>query len=268
MTTDVENTGSAEAGCLPYLIHLCSRKGSRKQTSSKKCDTISCTTMVPAYSPPDTHKAQDCGGITSQYPPFRCSPAPRDANQLMAYIERLALESHRLGSLDLDHLITLSRVNVQRAAMENILAVGMNMEWMIDDDSISLFNLSRPQKPTDHISYSPRPTPVQLSIPHHPWLDLFPFPRMRDNLISSSDYFDDEELCRDLMGFWDTHDSRATLLVCGEPHNPRNWEVTPGFLMKWGWLLRGCSELVASSNRWRANPGKRPLFRRSTEKSK
>lgn len=234
---------------------------------------MSCTTIVPAYPPPDTRKAPDCGSqsvppIAPEYPPFRCSLAPADADQRMTYIERLALESQRLGAPNLDHLITLSRVNVQRAVMENILAVGMNMEWMIDDDSISLFNLSRPQIPTDHIPRSLRPTQVQLSIPHHPWLDVFPFPSMRDNLISSSDHFDDEDLCRDLMGFWDTHDSRATLLVWGTPHDPRNWEVTPGFLAKWGWLLRGCSELMASSNRWRANRGERPLFRRSVEVSK
>jgi hypothetical protein len=72
----------------------------------------------------------------------------------MAYLERLALQSQRLGAPNLDHLITLSRVNVQRAVMENILAVGMNMQWMIDDDSISLFNLSGPQIPTDLIPCS------------------------------------------------------------------------------------------------------------------
>ena len=216
---------------------------------------------------------QDGGGksvppITPLYPDFRCSLAPRDANQRMADIVRLALESRTLGVPNLDHLTALSRVNMQRAIMENILAVGMNMEWMIDDDSISLFNLSRPQIPTDHIPYSLRPTHVQLSIPHNPWLDVFPFPSMRDNLISSSDHFDDEELCRDLMGFWDTHDSRATLLVWGSPHDLRNWEVTPEFVAKWGWLMRGCSELVASSNRWRAKRGEKPLFRKSAEASK
>ena len=230
--------------------------------------------MVPASPPPDMRKIQNGGGPpvppnTPQYPPFHCSLAPKDAGQRMADIERLALESQRLGAPNLDHLITLSRVNVQRAVMENILAVGMNMEWMIDDDSISLFNLFRPPPiPTDHIPRSLRPTHVQLSIPHHPWLDVFPFPSMRDNLISWSHHFDDEDLCRDLMGFWDTHDSHATLLVWGTPHDPHNWEVTPGFLAKWGWLLRGCSELLASSNRWRAKRGERPLFRRSAEASK
>lgn len=190
--------------------------------------------------------------------------APEGASQLMIMFERLALESHRQGSPNLDHLITLSRVNVQRAVMENILAVGMTMEWMTEDDAISLFNMPSPQMATDQIPLSLRPTAIQRSTPHHPWLDVFPFPNMRDNLITASEGedFDDEELCRDLMGFWDTHDSRATLLVWGSPYDPRNWEVTPGFLEKWGWLLRGCPELLVSTNKWRVQRGEKALFRK------
>lgn len=132
---------------------------------------------------------------------------------------------------------------------------------MSNDDSISIFNLEQPQPgfAESSIPSSLLPTPVQREIPHHPWLDFFPFPRMRDWLIIAGDSFDDDELCHDLMAFWDTRNTGATLLVWGVPWDPRNWEVTEAFAGKWGWLLHGSSELLASSNSWRLARGERPL---------
>lgn len=139
----------------------------------------------------------------------------------------------------------------------------MTKEWMSADDSISIFNLTQPHQPgfkEDYIPPSLRPTPIQRKIPHHPWLDFFPFPRMRDCLIVAGDSFDDDELCHDLMAFWDTRNTGATLLVWGEPWDPRNWEVTEAFVSKWGWLLKGSPELLAASNSWRLVRGERPLL--------
>ena len=42
------------------------------------------------------------------------------------------------------------------------------------------------------------------------------------------DTFDEDDLCHDLMGFWDSQGTDATLLVWGVPWNPWNWEVTEG----------------------------------------
>lgn len=53
---------------------------------------------------------------------------------------------------------------------------------------------------------------------------------------------------------------RCCLIVWGEPWNEGNWEVTPAFLRKWAWLLKGCAALVESSNRWRAKTGEGPLL--------
>jgi hypothetical protein len=38
------------------------------------------------------------------------------------------------------------------------------------------------------------------------------------------------------------------------------WEVTEGFLRKWGFLLEGCDELIESTNRWRALRGEERLI--------
>ena len=87
-----------------------------------------------------------------------------------------------------------------------------------------------------------RPTELQRSRAHHPWIDFFPSPVMRDNLLRVLDEWDEEDLCTDIMGFWDgTSTGPCGLIVWGEPSVPGNWEVTEGFVRKWGWVVRGVS---------------------------
>ncbi|EGR48813.1 uncharacterized protein TRIREDRAFT_107525 [Trichoderma reesei QM6a] len=44
------------------------------------------------------------------------------------------------------------------------------------------------------------PTRLQLSCPHSNWIDVFPFPQMRDNLIRWENYFSHAEFLTDLLG--------------------------------------------------------------------
>ncbi|KAL4973518.1 hypothetical protein BDW66DRAFT_168487 [Aspergillus desertorum] len=193
-----------------------------------------------------------------------CGHAPPHALAYLRSFEASLRQSYRSNSPQLDHLIDLTRLNVHRAIRENMRAIGMTIEWTICDDSISIFNVSPPSPALnlDKIPLSLRPTEIQKSMPHQPWLDFFPFPSMRDTLISAAHLFDDEELCHDLMAFWNTRDTQATLIVWGASWEPGSWEVTEGFARKWGWLLRGCPELLVSTNIWRSRRGERPLNRR------
>ncbi|GAT25132.1 similar to An14g02830 [Aspergillus luchuensis] len=180
----------------------------------------------------------------------------------MADFEAGALHSYLGGSPQTDMLLNLSRMNVLRAAYQNAIVLGMPAEWLCLDDTISIFSAHGPHIiPNGQMSIPPslRPTALQRAIPHHPWLDVFPFPSMRDNLIRAGDDLDDDELCHDLTAFWDTRSSNATLLVWGTPWDPQNWEVTEDFAMKWGSFLRGCPEILRSTNSWRARRGERPL---------
>ncbi|KAL3455056.1 hypothetical protein BJX64DRAFT_91143 [Aspergillus heterothallicus] len=188
-----------------------------------------------------------------------CANAPPNAQEYLRWFEATLRESYLLGSPKSEHLIGLTRLNVHRAINENIRAIGMDSDWMICDDTISIFNLCSPQSRATYTETSIppalRPTEIQKTIPHHPWLDFFPFPRMRDCLITASHLFDDEELCHDLMAFWDTRNTGATLIVWGQPWDPRNWEASAGFLRKWGWLVKGSMELLLSTNYWRRKRG-------------
>ncbi|KAJ5216624.1 uncharacterized protein N7498_003031 [Penicillium cinerascens] len=177
-----------------------------------------------------------------------------------------AYQRYMLGDPTSDHLLTLTRVNVFRACGNNLKSIGFNMDDMTDD-AISPFSLaSSPEEllsiDNTQMPLSLRPTKIQRTVPHHPWLDFFPLPKMRDNLIEAGDDWDDEQLCHDIMGFWDSPtDGQAGLLVWGEPWDVKNWELTEAFLKKWQWVVRGCPELMNSTNAWRAKRGEKLIFR-------
>lgn len=189
----------------------------------------------------------------------QCTFAPPNLHALMNEFEKRALNSYFKASPKTDLLISLSRLNVLRAAYDNTIAVGMTAEWLCQDDIISIFSMQGHQVSEDRIPSALRPTDLQRSTPHHPWLDIFPFPQFRDNLIRAGDHLDDNELCHDLTAFWDTRTSNARLLVWGIASCPENWEATEDFARKWGFFLRGCPDLLNSTNKWRIRRGEKPL---------
>ncbi|GFG26223.1 hypothetical protein IFM61606_06196 [Aspergillus udagawae] len=183
----------------------------------------------------------------------RCHLAPNNARHIRHAFSILATQSYLTNSPRLEHLLSLSRLNVHRAINENIRVLGMTPAWLQPDDALSIFNYHNnnnhllpptsrsseeipiPKVDISTLPESLRPTAVQRLIPHHPWLDFFPLPEMRDRLIvaAATGQLDEDELCRDLMAFWDTRNSGATLVVWGVPWDPWNWEVTEEFVKKW-----------------------------------
>ncbi|GAQ42268.1 DUF3425 domain-containing protein [Aspergillus tubingensis] len=186
--------------------------------------------------------------------------------RLLAVFEAAAYQSYA-GNPQADHLLTLGKLNVFRAFVRNIAVLVYSREWMTDD-AISRFSISGPSPsqvlPEQNLPFSLRPTQLQHSQPHHPWLDFFPFARLRDNLIQNENDMDDSQFCRDLMGFWTMPQEDTCVFVWGDPWNPMNWEITEAFLRKWGWLLEGCPEIFWSTNYWRQLRGEKRLNRRAT----
>ena len=132
------------------------------------------------------------------------------------------------------------------------------------------------------------PTQLQMNCPHPMWMDLFPFPEIRDNLIRRQYSFNHKNFLKSLFGdlvyvmspagqyqvgpvsipSLPRHqqqdgslpgDDREGLILWGEPYLKENWEATPLFLAKWSWVVEGCRELVDISNRWRIRRGEDPL---------
>jgi hypothetical protein len=167
--------------------------------------------------------------------------------------------SYATGSPKASHLLTLTRVNVHRGFVTNMLVLGIDWE-MLESDSISLFLTKKPGYDLEALPADLQPTALQRASIHHPWIDLFPSPLMRDNLLRAGDGWDDEELCTDIMGYWDGATGPAGLIVWGDPSISFNWEVSEGFARKWGWIIQGCEDLMRATNYWRDKRGEKLLF--------
>lgn len=155
-------------------------------------------------------------------------------------------------------LIDFIQVQLLRAFVDNLAALGLSIQAIEDAAALSPFN-STTKVPMSYHCYNHRersivpasllPTTTKRSVPHHPWLDCFPFPRMRDNLINALEGFDDCELCTDIM---DPANGNVGIMVWGDPWLPQTWEVSELFVQKWSWVIDGCSEVLVHSNYWRA----------------
>lgn len=152
----------------------------------------------------------------------------------------------------------LVQINVLDALTFNAAVLGLEFLALCDGELISPFNM-RPSWSLGNTPPSLAPTQLQESSLHHPWLDLFPFPRMRDNIFRCLQHIDEDELCKDLVDFCEADGEKPMLLVWGEASNPWSWEMTPAFLSKWGFLVRECTELVEATNYWRERRGDETL---------
>ena len=186
-------------------------------------------------------------------------PRPTTLSEAVAMMMRFNTEAYeRYYAADpcLDHLFTLSKFNVLRAFLDNMAALGLRMDAM-GEDVISPFSTDMPgPRDKESIPAALLPTAIQSLIPHHPWLDCFPFPQMRDNLVMADESFNDCELCTDMM---DSTTGDIGVMVWGDPWLPQNWEVSEVFAQKWSWVIKGCPDIIVHSNYWRARRGLKKL---------
>jgi len=187
-----------------------------------------------------------------------CSLSITEGQSLISQFEKWAESRLTMGSPNSDRVLVFVKINVFRALISNSKHLGFNYENM-PDDALSPFSNSSNHCHHKTLPPALRPTKVQCEIPHHPWLDLIPIPGMRDNLIRAGDSYDDMQLCGDLVGCFSASSNREGMIVWGEPWDPNAWEVTEPLLRHWGWTIRGCSELLASTNFWRERRGEKPL---------
>jgi len=193
---------------------------------------------------------------TCQY----CPVDSIDFQKTVIEFEKWVLARQSIGSPRTDHLLILVKFNVFRALISNCMDLGLSFGEIAPHEALSPF--TDPRNPKSHIVNLPtalQPTKLQKEILHHPWIDQLPIPRMRDNLLRATNMYDEMELCRDLVGFFSASNMRAGLVVWGEPWDPSAWEVTESFLIYWGWTIKGCLELVESTNQWRRKRGEDPL---------
>ncbi|CAH0032821.1 unnamed protein product [Clonostachys rhizophaga] len=188
----------------------------------------------------------------------------------MADFERAAVYAYTSESPRIDLLFNLTQFNVMRGLFINMAALVYSPSLFTDaSGTVSDTIISPLAIPAATLAFSSmashlRPTSLQLTVKHHPWIDLWPFPRMRDNILNRGEEYDDTELCLDLVENYCGPSEMSGFRVWGDPWNPENWEISEEFLTKWGWVVAGCSELLIATDYWREWRGDKALFHLST----
>ncbi|KAH6972836.1 hypothetical protein BKA56DRAFT_592894 [Ilyonectria sp. MPI-CAGE-AT-0026] len=165
-------------------------------------------------------------------------------------------------------LQTLIRINALNAIVQNAKKIGIPVDALCRDEAISPFSQTGPllPAPTAPLPSCPEvlhPTQLQKTVFHHPWIDVLPLLQLRDNLLKplSVEGFDEDERCLEVFHPADHFpmEEQLALIIWGDGDNIRCWEASIAFLRKWGWLLRGCPELLESTNAWRMQRGEKTL---------
>ncbi|KAH8886608.1 hypothetical protein GQ53DRAFT_694599 [Thozetella sp. PMI_491] len=185
-----------------------------------------------------------------------------EARHRVLSFARAAYESFSLHSPRPTQLHLLIKLNALNAFARNAVLLGYPTDCLCADEMISFFPQQGPR--TTNASKCPeslQPTTVQLSVIHHPWLDLIPFPVIRNRAIRAiaTGLLDEDELCTDLMEVDSDWAEAPSIIVWGDSSNPDHWEATLPFFEKYGWLVWGSSELLNSTNAWRARRGEEQI---------
>lgn len=164
--------------------------------------------------------------------------------------------------------IQLTTTSFVAACMANAAMLGLSAAELMNTKSQSPFYQAQishevAQKACTaqfvHLIPKLRPSTAQLVHPHHPYLDILPFPAFRNRAIQLLQVqpppFDPEDLCRDLKSdgliCWgstvrDGSDSAGS----GAPWDIRSWEMQPWFLKKWWLLIDGADGEMYQQTRW------------------
>ncbi|KAI0555628.1 hypothetical protein F4679DRAFT_519263 [Xylaria curta] len=157
--------------------------------------------------------------------------------------------------LPADHLLTLVKYNLYRACATNAKILGLDPRSLHDDITSPFCDLKNFSCPLPEALI---PTETQITVRHHPYIDLFPFSGLRDKLILLEGTIDEDELCADLGGKNSTTEHTG-LVVWGDPCDPMAWELSEYVVIKWAFLLNGCENLLMATNYWRRQRGEAPL---------
>ena len=161
------------------------------------------------------------------------------------------------------HLNVLE-LNLMRGAMA--IARRLNMSHLIwsltstspfSDPSLALTRF-------DHLPQNLRPTVAQMTQPHHPVIDLLPWPKVRDKLIMMFSQPIEQRppsaaspsALVELV--YDIEDSAEGVRIWGDdPYSDQSWEVGEKVFSNWWWAFD--TDVIRRSNEMRRSRGARLL---------
>jgi hypothetical protein len=94
------------------------------------------------------------------------------------------------------------------------------------------------------------PTQLQNCVAHRPYVDMLPWPSLRDRLLRSITAINEDEFMTDMLN--------GSFKVWGSvPWDPMGWEVGEDFATRWWFLID--DGIIRTTNFWRAQRGEKPL---------
>ncbi|KAF4945901.1 hypothetical protein FSARC_14329 [Fusarium sarcochroum] len=162
-----------------------------------------------------------------------------------------------------DHLITLLQYNALRALIVNRNLISDILAIPLDCEEEIVHVVPYPTDP-GLLPVTLLPTIIQQTVLHSDWIDMFPCPEARDNLILATGTFDEDDLWADCVGglyegFPDDEMERRGMIAWSPPWDISGWEMSEGFVRKWGWLFNGLPGPLEATNRWRMERGEKPF---------
>jgi hypothetical protein len=157
--------------------------------------------------------------------------------------------------------IQLTTMSFVTACFANAAMIGISPEALWDPTSQSPFYQMQTTntKTLAHVKHLLQPSSTQLDNPHHPYLDILPFPAFRNRTIQLLQIqpppFDPAQLCQDLKNdgiicWGSTRRNKGDSMDSGVPWDIRSWEVRPWFLKKWWILFDGPDGEMYQHSRW------------------
>jgi hypothetical protein len=181
--------------------------------------------LIPLDNQMDSRIAEDHEGsstpVSDQQQYMGSSPSSSEQQLCVPAFKKIqAVSQAHNWSFPDEHNLILRKCNLLRALFQNAriflnVAPTIDTAVLMQEDSISPFCHadSRTLMPllTD-VPENFRPTQLQMSLPHHPYIDLFPWPTFRDKVLSVLNFINEDVFCADI------HESDAG-------------EIPPSFLM-------------------------------------
>lgn len=172
--------------------------------------------------------------------------------------------------------IYVEQNSLYAAVMDNTLAIGclQGMQLLFSEDGASPFNkdwsvaaaskgpgsqlLSHIKSQFAAVPEDLRPVDEQITIEHHIYLDVLPFPSFRQRalkaLVQDPPLFDEDELCADIsthsgLVVWGSLGNNKGMEAC-RSWDMRSWEPQPWFLRKYWFLVGGWEDEMWKASRW------------------
>ncbi|KAH8126290.1 hypothetical protein LI328DRAFT_166275 [Trichoderma asperelloides] len=218
----------------------------------------------------------DCGCLTPHVKLRAQDPSSHSDLQIISFgANSVAADPYMSNS------IRIKRMCIAAALYTLMKYVGIGEETFCADDSPSPFyrpnlefaddasrdrTICMVQQMFKTLKPDLRPIAEQITVEHHPYIDILPFPTLRRNLILHQTEIDEDEFLNDTLtglvcwGGVGTEkkdpDSVTGHAAVGNVWDVRSWEAKGWFLKKYWRLLGGDEgELVRQSEWWRSVRG-------------